>query len=86
MSNLTLEDVAECIDAQMAGWSLDRAITKAGRRIRREAALVRAADEVVKEAKRHRCDGHVRASGTTMYCAMCERLARVDKISRGEAP
>lgn len=92
---VTLENVAECIDAQMAGWSLDRAITKTGRRIRREAALVRAADDALGAARIwwnlvNQPNGvnpeYQIMDRAEAACAFGLKLAAFDKISRGEAP
>ena len=48
------------------------------------AALVRAAVEVVNEARLHSCSAHRTIAAAT--CDMCAALAAFDSISRGEQP
>ena len=80
---VTLEDVATCIEAGLIAKPLEFVISGAGRRISKEAAVCRAAQDVVDEARFHECKTQKNADGTT-YCLMCMRLAALDKAERGE--
>ena len=67
MSKITLEDVAEFLADERSHQYWTEA-----------AVLVRAAQQVVEEARRHSCEQHLYGT-TTMCCGMCAVLAAFDK-------
>jgi hypothetical protein len=80
---LTLEDVAEvCIDCRDHVIPSDRNYLVRYRYFNEQAALCRAAERVVEEARNHDCDGH--KDFYDEFCPMCTVLTAYDAISKGE--
>ena len=77
--SIEAEDVAQCIEAGIGDRGLDFAVSFAGRRIRQEAALVRALEAVRVAAQKV----WIRPDDKFAFDELDEALAAVDKIRSG---